>query len=103
MKRKILLVILAVLLLLPTAGFTGDVETEPGPAKFKIFDIRRVPSADIDRIDKYDVLIMYEVDPRQRHIIRIPEEEFSEERMIQAIREDIASKSEFIGKEYEIE
>ena len=73
------------------------------PIKFKIFDVRRVPSAEPDRIGKYDQLVMYELDPMRRYIIRVPEEEFSEDRMKQAVKEDIAQREQYTGKEYEIE
>ena len=73
------------------------------PTKFKIFDVRRVPSAEPDRIGKYDQLVMYELDPMRRYIVRIPEEDFTEERMKLAIKKDMAERAEFTGKEYEIE
>jgi len=73
------------------------------PTTFKIFDVRRVPSAEPDRIGKYDQLVMYELDPMRRYIIRVPEEEFSEERMKLAVKEDIAQREQYTGKEYTIE
>lgn len=72
------------------------------PTKFKIFDVRKVPSAEPARVGKYDQLIMYELDPMRRYIVRIPEEEFTEDRMIQAIKDDITERAKFTGKEYEI-
>ena len=71
--------------------------------KFMIFDVRRVPSAEPDRIGKYDQLVMYEIDPMRRYIVRIPEEEFTEERMKEEVKKDMAARAEFTGKEYEIE
>jgi len=73
------------------------------PTKFKLFDIRRVPSAEPERVGKYDQLVMYELDPMRRYIIRIPEEEFSEERMKRAVKEDMATRAQYTGKEYEVE
>lgn len=72
------------------------------PTKFKIFDIRKVPSAEPTRAGKYDQLIMYELDPMRRYIVRMPEDEFTEDKMIQAIKEDIAERAKFTGKEYEL-
>jgi hypothetical protein len=72
------------------------------PTKFKVFDIRKVPSADPARIGKYDQLVMYELDPMRRYIVRIPEEEFTEQKMIEAIKADMAERAQFAGKEYEI-
>ena len=73
------------------------------PTKFKVFDVRRVPSADPERIGKYDQLIMYELDPMRRYILRIPEEEFSEDRIKRAVKEDMAHREQYTGKEYEFE
>ena len=72
------------------------------PTKFKIFDVRKVPSAEPARVGKYDQLIMYELDPMRRYIVRVPEEEFTEERMIRAVKEDMAERAQYTGKEYEI-
>ena len=73
------------------------------PTKFKIFDVRRVPSAEPDRVGKYDMLVMYELDPMRRYIVRVPEEEFNEDRMKHAVKEDMAQRELWTGKEYEIE
>jgi len=72
------------------------------PTKFKVFDIRKVPSADPARIGKDDQLVMYELDPMRRYIVRIPVEEFSEERMLEAIKADMVERAQFSGKEYEL-
>ena len=72
------------------------------PTKFKLFDLRRVPSAEPTRAGKFDQLIMYELDPMRRYIVRIPEEDFTEERMLEAIKADIAERAKFAGKEYEL-
>ena len=72
------------------------------PTKFTVFDIRRVPSAEPTRVGKYDTLVMYELDPMRRYIVRIPEEEFTDERMIRAVKEDMAERAKYAGREYEI-
>ena len=72
------------------------------PTKFKIFDIRKVPSGEPERAGKFDQLVMYELDPMRRYIVRIPLEEFTEERMLQSIKADIAERAKFAGKEYEL-
>ena len=73
------------------------------PTKIKVNDVRSVPSGEPDRIGKFDKLVMYETGPMDRHILRIPEEEFSEERMIEEIKKDIAERAQWAGKEYEVE
>lgn len=72
------------------------------PTKFKVFDVRKVPSADPTRIGKYDQLIMYELDPMRRYIVRMPEEDFNEETMIKAVQADMAERAQYTGKEYEL-
>lgn len=72
------------------------------PTKFKIFDVRKVPSAEPDRVGKYDQLVMYELDPMRRYIIKVPEEEFTEEKMLEAVKADMAERALYTGKEYEI-
>ena len=72
------------------------------PTKFTVFDIRRVPSAEPERMGKWDSLVMYELDAMRRYIVRIPEEEFSDERMIQAVKKDIEERAKYAGREYEI-
>ena len=73
------------------------------PTKFKVFDIREVPSAEPTRMGKYDQLVMYELDAMRRYIVRIPSEEFTEERMIQAVKEDMEKRAQYAGKDYEVE
>jgi len=72
------------------------------PTKFKIFDVRKVPSAEPERVGKYDQLVMYELDPMRRYIVKIPEEDFTEEKMLAAIRADMADRAQWTGKEYEL-
>jgi len=72
------------------------------PTKFKVFDVRKVPSADPARIGKYDQLVMYELDPMRRYIVRMPEDEFTEDRMLQEIKKDIEERSKYTGREFEI-
>ena len=72
------------------------------PTKFKLFDVRKVPSAEPARVGKYDQLIMYEIDPMRRYIVRMNDEDFNEDAMIKAIAADMAERDKFVGKEYEI-
>ena len=72
------------------------------PTKFKVFDTRRVPSPDPDRVGQEDIVVMYELDPMRRYMVRIPAEKFSEEEMIHAVQKDMEERAKFAGKEYEI-
>jgi hypothetical protein len=72
------------------------------PSKVKIFDIRKVPSSDPARIGKFDRLVMYELDPMRRYVVRMDDETFNDEAMKQAIKEDMTERASYTGKELEI-
>jgi len=72
------------------------------PTKFKIFDVRRVPSAEPARVGKFDKLVMYELDPMRRYIVSLPEEDFTEDKMLEAVKADMAERAQYTGKEYEL-
>jgi len=70
--------------------------------KVKILDIRDVPSTEPDRLGKLDRLVTYQVGPGQVYMIRIPLEEFSEERLKEEIKKDLEERKRWVGKEIEI-
>ena len=72
------------------------------PRKVRILDVREVPSTDPERFGKMDVLITYQVDPMHVYIIRLPKEEFNEERVREAIRADLEEKAKWLGRELEL-
>ena len=72
---------------------------EEAGMRVKILDIRDVPSLDPDRFGKLDVLVTYQLDPTHIYIVRIPKEEFSEERLREVIKRDIEEKKRFVGRE----
>jgi len=61
-----------------------------------------VPSVEPGRVGQLDVLVTYQVAPGQVYSIRIPKEEFSEERMLEAIKKDLVERLKYIGKRYTI-
>jgi len=63
-----------------------------------IIDVRDIPSTEPGRIGKIDVLVTYQIDPAHIYMIRIPKEEFTEERLTEAIRKDVAEKRKWIGR-----
>jgi len=45
---------------------------------------------------------MYELDPMRRYIVKMPEEDFTEEKMLEAVKADMADRAQYTGKEYEL-
>jgi len=69
------------------------------PQKVKILDVRDVPSVEPGRIGKIDVLITYQVDPTHIYMVRLPKEEFTDEKVKEAIKKDLEEKRKWVGKE----
>jgi len=67
-----------------------------------ILDVRDIPSTEPGRIGKIDVLVTYQIDPAHVYMIRIPKEEFTEERLTEEIKRDVAEKRRWIGKKIAI-
>lgn len=68
-------------------------------AKFKVKDVRKVPSPDDNRVGRMDHLITYELDPFRVYMVRVPKEEVTEPDIVAAVKADLASIEQFIGKE----
>jgi len=69
------------------------------PPRVKILDVRDVPSTEPGRIGKIDVLVTYQLDPTHIYMVRIPKEEFTDERVRGVIRKDVEEKRRWVGKE----
>lgn len=63
-----------------------------------VVNVVDVPSPEPGRAGKMDKLITYEKDPLHRYMIRIPEEEATEERIVSAIQTDWAKRRAWIGR-----
>jgi len=63
-----------------------------------IVDIRDVPAIDPERVGKTDVLVTWQIDPARTYRVRIPKEEFDEERLKAEIRKELKAKLPWIGK-----
>jgi len=68
----------------------------------KIVDVRDVPALDPERLGKIDVMVTYEVEPMRVYMVRIPKEEFNEERLREEIKKDIQARAKWIGKELKL-
>lgn len=70
--------------------------------KVKILDMREVPSGEPERIGKYDYIITYQIDPLRTFIVTVPKEEYSEEKLREAIRKAEEERGKWVGRELEI-
>jgi len=69
------------------------------PQKVKVLDVRDVPSTEPGRIGKIDVLVTYQLDPTHIYMVRLPKEEFTDEKVKEVIRKDVEEKKRWVGKE----
>jgi hypothetical protein len=67
--------------------------------KIKILDVREFPSTEPTRVGKFDKIVTYQIDPFRTYLITLPKETFSEEKVKEAIRKDMAEREKWIGKE----
>jgi len=68
----------------------------------KIVDVRDVPALDPERLGKIDVMVTYEVEPMRVYMVRIPKEEFDEERLRREIKRDIQARAKWIGRKLKL-
>jgi len=61
-----------------------------------------VPAISPDRTGKTDVLVTYRLGPYQSGMVRIPKEEFSEEKVKAAIKEDVEKKAKYVGMKFKV-
>lgn len=66
--------------------------------EIKILDMREFPSTDPERVGKFDMIITYQVDPYRVYLITIKKEEFSEDKIKEAIKKDLAERQKWVGK-----
>lgn len=64
----------------------------------EIIDVRPVPSTDASRLGKMDTLVTYRVDQFRVYVVRIPNENPSEEDIRNAIREQLEKIGRWAGK-----
>lgn len=61
-----------------------------------------VPATSPDRIGKTDVLVTYRIGPYQSGMVRIPKETFTKEKVIAAVKKDVALKAEYVGMKFKV-
>ena len=68
-------------------------------AKFKITDIRKIPSGQSARVGRMDYIVTYQLDPLHTYMITIAKDVITEEDIKQAVKDDLANMGRFVGKE----
>lgn len=68
-------------------------------AKFKVSDIRKIPSGDPGRIGKMDYIVTYQLDPLHVYMVTINKDEIAEADIVEAVKADLSSMARFINKE----
>ncbi len=69
---------------------------------FKVIDVRRIPSADPDRIGKLDYLVTYQLDAYRTYMVTIPVDELTDEIIKEYVSKDIQAMEKWTGKEFTI-
>jgi len=69
-------------------------------AKFKVLDIRKLPSPDASRVGHLDHLVTYQLDPLRTYFVRIPKDVLEEKDIVDAVTAELASIERFTGKEF---
>lgn len=69
------------------------------PDKVKIISMQRLPSADPQRLGKYDRLFAVEVAPGNSLIVRVPDEGFDESKLAAAIKVELQERGKWVGRE----
>ncbi len=69
-----------------------------------IRQVRVLPVTDAKRPGEFDTVAVYQVanDPLQVHVLSVPGKDLSEERVKQAIREDMAKRSKIEGVRFSV-
>lgn len=72
------------------------------PDKVKIIEVKKLPSTDPTRLGRYDRIFVVEVTPGDNLFVRVPDDDFTEEKLKDAIREQVKERGDWAGKEIEI-
>lgn len=70
--------------------------------KIKITDHRILPSPDPKRLGKKDVLQVVEVDGVSTLVIRLPQEDYSDEKLKAEIQAQLEERGKHVGREIEL-
>lgn len=61
-----------------------------------------VPSSELDRKGKTDVLITYRIGPYQSGMVKVPKEAFNEGAVKAAVKKDVDLKAKYVGMKFKV-
>lgn len=61
-----------------------------------------VPAVTPDRMGKTDVLVTYRIGQYQSGMVRVPKEEFTQEKVMAAIKKDVELKAKYVGMTFKV-
>jgi len=67
---------------------------------FKVIDVRKIPSAEPNRVGKLDFLVTYQLDAYRTYMVTIPRDELTEDVIKEAVSKDIAAIEKWTGTEF---
>lgn len=67
--------------------------------KVKVISMQRLPSADPQRLGKYDRLVVVEVAAGNSIVVRVPDEGFDEEKLKTAVKAELQERGKWVGRE----
>jgi len=71
-------------------------------AKFKVLDIRKVPSGQADRAGRMDHLVTFQLDPLRTYFTAISKDTIDDKDIIEAVKAELEGMQRFTGKEFEL-
>lgn len=70
--------------------------------KVKIMSMQRLPSADPQRLGKYDRLFVVQVAAGNSLVVRVPDEGFDQAALQAAIKAELQERGKWVGREIEV-
>lgn len=69
------------------------------PDTVKVVEVKKLPSVDPQRLGQYDRIFVVEVTPGDNLFVRVPDKDFTEEKLRAAIKAELQERSAWAGKE----
>ncbi len=72
------------------------------PTQFTILDMQDLPSPDPKRRGKMDRIVVYEIAPDNRAVLRMPKEEFTEDTLRAGVRAQQEERGQWLSKSFRL-
>jgi len=81
---------------------SAEEKTNENVIEFTVERIYKIPAREPNRFGEFDVAVLVRDSRGQFHTVKIPEKEFSEEKLVEAVKKEVLKYSKFIGKKFSI-